>query len=174
MTDKPKYYNEVRNKASQRYNSAHLEQVNFRVRKGEKAVLQAEASARGMSMSQYLVNAVNAYAGKQVLTPPNIASNTDEPAPDDDNGNAVEVVPDANAAPAEDESVSEDSENNTVISSDGNADLSNAPDSTTAQTELTVSTNDGHSEPASEDAGKRGGRKRGKLLAKAARQTRTA
>lgn len=71
MPDKPLYYNEARNRASQRYNSAHLEQVNFRIRKGEKALLQAEASANGMSMSQYLVTAVNAFAGKQLLTPPN-------------------------------------------------------------------------------------------------------
>ena len=69
MEDKPKYYNEARNRASQKYNSANLEQVNFRVKKGEKALLQEEAAREGQSMAQYIVQAINDRAGRQLLTP---------------------------------------------------------------------------------------------------------
>lgn len=69
MENKPKYYNEARNRASQKYNSANLEQVNFRVKKGEKAILQEEAAKEGKSMAQYIVQAINEHAGKQLLTP---------------------------------------------------------------------------------------------------------
>lgn len=69
MEDKPKYYNEARNRASQKYNTANLEQVNFRVKKGEKAIIQAEADKEGLSMAQYIVQAINEHAGKQLLTP---------------------------------------------------------------------------------------------------------
>lgn len=97
MADKPKYYNEARNRASQKYNSANLEQVNFRVRKGEKAILQEEAEQRRMSMAQFIVTAVNSFVGKQVLTPPkandskdNIASNINAA----DKSSSPEAVPD--------------------------------------------------------------------------------
>ena len=69
MEDNPKYYNEARNRASQKYNSANLEQVNFRVKKGEKALLQEEAAREGQSMAQYIVQAINDRAGRQLLTP---------------------------------------------------------------------------------------------------------
>ena len=69
MDNKPKYYNEARNRASQKYNSANLEQINFRVKKGEKAILQEEATKAGYSMAQYIIQAVNEYAGKTLLTP---------------------------------------------------------------------------------------------------------
>lgn len=69
MQDKPKYYNEARNRASQKYNAAKLEQVSFRVHKGEKALIQDEAEKEGLSLAQYLVQAVNEHAGQQVLTP---------------------------------------------------------------------------------------------------------
>lgn len=69
MENKPKYYNEARNRASQKYNSANLEQVNFRVKKGEKAILQEAAAEEGKSMAQYIIQAINEYARKQLLTP---------------------------------------------------------------------------------------------------------
>jgi len=69
MEDKPKYYNAARNRASQKYNSANLEQINFRVKKGEKVLLQEEALAHGQSMTQYIVQAINEHAGRQLLTP---------------------------------------------------------------------------------------------------------
>ena len=69
MEDKPKYYNEARNKATQKYLAANLEEVRFRVKKGEKALLQEEASREGQSMAQYIVQAINDRAGRQLLTP---------------------------------------------------------------------------------------------------------
>lgn len=69
MDEKPKYYNEARNIASQRYNAKHLEQVNFRVKKGEKAVLQYAATKHGCSMTQFIIQAINSYVGHQLLTP---------------------------------------------------------------------------------------------------------
>lgn len=69
MENKPKYYNQARNKASQKYNAEKLEQVNFRVRKGEKAILQQAANDEGRSMTQYIVQAINEHAGRQLLTP---------------------------------------------------------------------------------------------------------
>lgn len=69
MEDKPKYYNQARNRASQKYNAEKLEQVNFRVKKGEKAILQQAANDEGRSMTQYIVQAINEYAGRQLLTP---------------------------------------------------------------------------------------------------------
>ncbi len=69
MENKPKYYNQARNKASQKYNAEKLEQVNFRVKKGEKAILQQAANDEGRSMAQYIVQAINEHAGRQLLTP---------------------------------------------------------------------------------------------------------
>ena len=69
MEDKPKYYNEARNKATQKYIAANLEEVRFRVKKGEKALLQDEAAREGQSMAQYIVQAINDRAGLQLLTP---------------------------------------------------------------------------------------------------------
>ena len=69
MENKPKYYNQARNKASQKYNAEKLEQVNFRVQKGEKAILQQAANDEGRSMAQYIVQAINEHAGRQLLTP---------------------------------------------------------------------------------------------------------
>ena len=52
-----------------KYMSTNLEEVRFRVKKGERAMLQEEAKANGQSMSQYLIQAVNDRAGRQILTP---------------------------------------------------------------------------------------------------------
>ena len=62
-------YTDAQNRATQKYIAANLEEVRFRVQKGQKAVLQDEAQKVGLSMAQYLVKAVNSYAGKQILTP---------------------------------------------------------------------------------------------------------
>lgn len=67
--DKPKYYNEARNKAAQKYIAANLEEVRFRVKKGEKANIQEAARQNGQSMAQFIVKAINAAAGKQIITP---------------------------------------------------------------------------------------------------------
>ncbi|MBQ7007475.1 MAG: DUF1778 domain-containing protein [Oscillospiraceae bacterium] len=38
-------------------------------KKGEKAMLKEAAASSGQSMAQYLIQAVNERAGKQLLTP---------------------------------------------------------------------------------------------------------
>ena len=69
MEPKPKYYNEARNKASQKYAKEHMEQIAIRVRKGDRAFLKEEAERCGQSMAQYIIQAVNEKAGRRVLTP---------------------------------------------------------------------------------------------------------
>ena len=62
-------YTQAQNKATQKYIKENLEEVRFRVKKGERAAVKAEADSSGLSMAQYINKAINAYAGKQVLTP---------------------------------------------------------------------------------------------------------
>lgn len=62
-------YSEAQKRAAMKYMSTNLEEVRFRVKKGERAMLQEEAKASGQSMSQYLIQAVNDRAGRQILTP---------------------------------------------------------------------------------------------------------
>ena len=69
MQDKPKYYNQARNRATQKYIQQNLEEVRFRVHKGERDRIKAEASACGQSLAQYLIQADNERAGKRLLTP---------------------------------------------------------------------------------------------------------
>lgn len=69
MDEKPKRYTPAQNKATQKYIAANLEQVSFRVKKGEKAVLQYAATKHGCSMTQFIIQAINSYVGHQLLTP---------------------------------------------------------------------------------------------------------
>lgn len=69
MTEQPKYYNESRNKASQKYQKENLEQIAIRVRKGERAKLKEAAELNNESMAQFIINAVNTRAGRIILTP---------------------------------------------------------------------------------------------------------
>lgn len=70
-------YNEAQKRAAMKYISANLEEVRFRVKKGERSALQEEAKANGQSMSQYLIQAVNDRAGRQILTPAGAEATTD-------------------------------------------------------------------------------------------------
>lgn len=47
MEEKPRYYNQARNKASQKYAKENLEQIAIRVKKGERAALKVEADKQG-------------------------------------------------------------------------------------------------------------------------------
>lgn len=67
--EKPKYYNEARNKAAQKYIKENLEEVRFRVKKGEKAHIQDAAAQAGQSMAQYIIQAINDREGRQIVTP---------------------------------------------------------------------------------------------------------
>jgi len=62
-------YTEAQNRATQKYIKENLEEVRFRVKKGERAVLQNAAKEAGQSMAQYVIQAVNERAGFQLLTP---------------------------------------------------------------------------------------------------------
>lgn len=62
-------YTKAQNIATQKYQEAKLEQVRFWVQKGEKAALQEEARKQGQSMAQYLIQAINQRAERQLLTP---------------------------------------------------------------------------------------------------------
>lgn len=62
-------YSPKQNEWTQRYIKENLEEVRFRVPKGEKDILMAEAEANGMSLAAYLTAAVNEKAGRQILTP---------------------------------------------------------------------------------------------------------
>lgn len=62
-------YSEAQKRATMEYMKKNLEEVRFRVKKGERAALQEEAKANGQSMAQYLIHAVNEKAGRQILTP---------------------------------------------------------------------------------------------------------
>ena len=65
----PKYYDAARNRATQKYIRENLEEVRFRVRKGERDKVKQEAQRCGQSLTQYLIQAVNERAGRQLLTP---------------------------------------------------------------------------------------------------------
>ena len=64
-------YTQAQNKATQKYIKENLEEVRFRVKKGERAAVKAEADSSGLSMAQYIIKAINTYADRQVLTPTN-------------------------------------------------------------------------------------------------------
>jgi uncharacterized protein (DUF1778 family) len=67
--EKRGYYSEAGKRASQKYIAANLEEIKFRVKKGERANLKAAAEKAGMSATQFIIAAINAYAGTQVLSP---------------------------------------------------------------------------------------------------------
>ena len=65
-------YNEKQKLNTIKYQDENLEVIRFRVRKGEKAELEAEAAEAGYSAySRYIIDAINAKAGRDLLTMPN-------------------------------------------------------------------------------------------------------
>ena len=73
-------YTPAQGKAIQKYIKENLEEVRFRVRKGEKANIKQEAADNSQSMTQYIVQAINDRAGRQIVTP---ADNADSAQPID-------------------------------------------------------------------------------------------
>lgn len=64
-------YNEKQKLNTIKYQDENLDVIRFRVRRGEKAALEAEATAAGYSAySRYIIDAINAKAGRQLLTMP--------------------------------------------------------------------------------------------------------
>jgi len=70
MDEKPKYYNQSRNKAAQKYAREKMEQIGLRVMKGDRERLQSVADEAGCSVRKYIILAVNEKAGRTVLTEP--------------------------------------------------------------------------------------------------------
>jgi len=70
-------YTDAQNKATQKYIRENLEEVRFRVKKGEKSMLQDAAKEAGQSMAQYVIQAINDRAGYQLLTPSDVISKPD-------------------------------------------------------------------------------------------------
>ena len=69
MADKPKYYTPAQGKYNQKYINKHLEEVRFRVKKGEKDIIKAAAEKAGQSLAQYIIQAINDREGYQMVTP---------------------------------------------------------------------------------------------------------
>lgn len=62
-------YSDAQNKATQKYQRENMEIVSFRVRKGEREKLRSAAANKGQSIAQFMIHAVNNYAGLQVIAP---------------------------------------------------------------------------------------------------------
>lgn len=56
---KKKYYSENQNRATQKYQKEHLEQINFRVKKGEKQKYIDAAAAEGVSLAKFFLLAAD-------------------------------------------------------------------------------------------------------------------
>lgn len=52
-------YTQTQNKATQKYIKEHLEEIKIRVPKGQKANYQNAAAAAGLSLTQFIVTAMN-------------------------------------------------------------------------------------------------------------------
>lgn len=64
-------YNAKQKETTIRYIDENLDTIRFRVRRGEKALLEDEARASGYSAySRYIIDAINEKAGRALLTMP--------------------------------------------------------------------------------------------------------
>lgn len=64
-------YNEKAKQSTMKYIAENLEEIRFRVKQGERAALIEEAQAAGYSAySRYIIDAINAKAGRPLLTMP--------------------------------------------------------------------------------------------------------
>lgn len=71
MDQKPKYYNEKRNKASQRYNTAHMELITCRAYKRERIndlISAAVAKRYAKSKAEYILGAIRARLDADGIT----------------------------------------------------------------------------------------------------------
>lgn len=81
MDNKPKYYNDARNKASQRYNAAHMEIVTCRAYKREciNDRLAIAAKLRATTKAGYMLDAIRQRLDADGVTLASIASPADDP-----------------------------------------------------------------------------------------------
>lgn len=64
-------YNAKQKESTMRYIDENLDTIRFRVRRGEKALLEDEARRVGYSAySRYIIAAINEKAGRPLLTMP--------------------------------------------------------------------------------------------------------
>lgn len=68
MESKYKGYTDAQNKATQRYKQANTENLTVTIRKGGKQALREAADAAGLSMAEYVCDAVNAKAGCKIIS----------------------------------------------------------------------------------------------------------
>lgn len=74
-------YNEKQKLNTIKYQDENLDVIRFRVRRGEKAELEAEAARAGYSAySRYIIDAINEKAGRVVLTMPTERGTKRKPA----------------------------------------------------------------------------------------------
>lgn len=59
MEEKKSRYTPAQNRATQKYQRENLEQINFRVRKGEKKKYADAAAAAGVSLVQFFIMAAD-------------------------------------------------------------------------------------------------------------------
>lgn len=67
MEEKKSRYTPAQNKATQKYIAANLEDIRFRVRKGEKQKYVDAAAAAGLSMTQFFISAADEKIEREVL-----------------------------------------------------------------------------------------------------------
>ena len=63
----PRYYSQAQNRATQKYLAENKDQLRLWVAKGVKTDLTLLAKEAGVSVTRYVSNAVNAYAGRNVM-----------------------------------------------------------------------------------------------------------
>lgn len=51
-----------------KYQKENMEQINLRVFRDEKSALQEEAENKGLSMRQYMIDAINEKAGRIIIS----------------------------------------------------------------------------------------------------------
>ena len=62
-------YTQAQNRATQKFIKENLEEIRFRIKKGERALVKQIANEAGQSLTQYIVQAINERAGRQIITP---------------------------------------------------------------------------------------------------------
>ena len=68
MEGRYKGYTEAQNKATQKYKQANTENLTITIRKGGKQALREAVDAAGLSMAEYVCNAVNEKAGRKIIS----------------------------------------------------------------------------------------------------------
>lgn len=68
MKEKKSRYTPAQNKATQKYIAANLEDIRFRVHKGEKQKYIDAAAARGLSMAQFFISAADEKIARENLS----------------------------------------------------------------------------------------------------------